>query len=74
MKQISSNGFVPPAPAAKPGLDGIDAFVIQGFKKDQDGGGLGGGVGGAGNGQQQMQQQQPVYNNIPLNQIPAKRE
>ena len=80
MKAGSSNGFAAPAPAAKPGLDGIDAFVIQGFKKEQDGGGiLGGGVGGLGNGQQlqqqqQQQQQQPVYNNIPLNQIPAKGE
>lgn len=76
MKSSSLNGFAAPAPAAKPGLDGMDAFAIQGFAKESDGGVLGGGVGGggAGNGQLQQQQQQPVYNNIPLNQIPAKGE
>lgn len=62
-----------PPSANKPGLDGIDAFSIQGFKKQQDTGGLNGG--GAGNDMLQQQQPlQPGYNNVPLNQIPAKGE
>ncbi len=61
-----------PAPAPKPGLDGIDAFSFQGFKKEGDA--SGGGAAGGGGQQQQTQMQQPVYDNVPLNQIPAKRE
>lgn len=70
----SNNGFTAPAPApvSKPGLDGLDAFSFQGFKKDLDGGGMLGGGGGQSQTQQQQPQQQPVYNNVPLNQIPPK--
>lgn len=66
----SYNGYAAPAPApvSKPGLDGIDAFSIQGFKKS-DKGGVPRGFAGQ---QQQQQQQQAAYNNVPLNQIPAK--
>lgn len=71
----ANNGFAAPAPApvSKPGLEGLDAFSFQGFKKDLDGGGILGGAGGQSQQPQQQQpQQQPVYNNVPLNQIPPK--
>lgn len=75
-----SNGFAAPAPAPiKPGLDGLDAFSFQGFKKELDATGTSGGGGSTQSQshpqtQQQSQTQQPVYNNVPLNQIPPKGE
>ena len=47
-------------------LDKLDAFASQGFNKQQVSQGQPGSGG--------QQQQQPAYSNVPLSQIPTKRE
>lgn len=73
----NGHGLYPaPAPAGKlgVGLDGIDAFSFQGFTK-ADGNEGQGGKGGQQQQQHQHQQQSHLqYTNLPLNQIPSKRE